>query len=209
MAKTALKLWDEKFEKRAWIKWINKPQIEDLCKLTITGMSDGVTAAAFSPNGQFLVCASRDCVLKVFEVSTGRELGSLKGHSGPIVDCCFSYDNRLVASAGWDSVAKIWDISTFSELATLKGHRERLSGVVFTQDSSKVITSGWDSYLILWNVVDGSKIFELRGHSKPVNSLSLAPNGIQLASGITVHHLILTTYSFLGWRGENMGHRKP
>eukprot|EP01105_Mastigella_eilhardi_P019923 TRINITY_DN470_c0_g1_i2.p1 TRINITY_DN470_c0_g1~~TRINITY_DN470_c0_g1_i2.p1 ORF type:complete len:2366 (+),score=662.97 TRINITY_DN470_c0_g1_i2:216-7313(+) len=181
-SQAAQKLWERKIERRAWIKWLNKPQVQDLCRLTITGMTDGVTAAAFSSDGRLLVCASKDCTLKVFDVATGKELGTMIGHSSPIMDCCFSQDGRLIASAAWDMTAKVWDASSFTETLTIKGHDERLSAVTFTPDGGKLVTAAWDCTVRVWDSVSGEPWCVFKGHTKPVNALSLAPNGRILAS---------------------------
>jgi len=183
VAKAAKQLWEDNLERRAWIKWENKPQVLDLCRLTLPATSEGVTSAAFSADGQLIVCASSDCALKVFEVATGREVATLKAHSSPVVDCCFSPDGKYIASAGWDSTAKIWDTTTFLVVQNLTGHRERLSAVCFTSGGSKLVTAAWDCTMCVWDVTTGEVCHTFRGHNKPINSLSLVGDSNKIVSG--------------------------
>ncbi|KAH3757178.1 telomerase protein component 1 [Pelomyxa schiedti] len=208
VAKAAKQLWDDHLEKRAWIKWVNKPQVLDLCRLTVSAMTDGVTSTAFSADGQLIVCASRDCTLKVFEVATGRELATLKSHSSPVIDCCFSPDGKFIASAAWDNTAKIWDTTNFIVAQTLTGHNERLSAVCFTSDSSKVVTAAWDNTIRVWDATMGSFLFELKGHKRPINSLSLVPNGNMITSGSWDGELIVWNLDTKEMFKKLKGHEK-
>src|SRR5262245_10593233 len=49
---------------------------------TLTGHSGWVTGVAVTPDGQRAVSASDDNTLKVWELSSGRELHTLSGHAG-------------------------------------------------------------------------------------------------------------------------------
>ena len=49
-----------------------------------SGHSDSVTGIAFSPVGKFVVSASVDNTLKLWDVRTGRKLRTLLGHKGAV-----------------------------------------------------------------------------------------------------------------------------
>src|SRR5437763_595449 len=56
--------------------WAQKPEL-----VVRTGHSGGVTSVAISPDGTTLASGSRDNTIKLWDVATGRELRTLKGHS--------------------------------------------------------------------------------------------------------------------------------
>lgn len=65
----------------------------------------------FSPDGDLLITGSRDSLLKIWRVSDGNLLTTLKGHTGDINSVDFSSDGRLIASGSQDGTVKIWGIA--------------------------------------------------------------------------------------------------
>jgi hypothetical protein len=63
---------------------------------------------AFSRDGQRLASAGWNDV-KVWDLATGRETLTLKGHSGPVECVAFSPDGQRLASASGDGTVKVWD----------------------------------------------------------------------------------------------------
>ena len=176
-------LWNAKKETRAWIKWINKPQQKDACKLTVNSFSEPVVACAYSQDGTRVALASRDCTVRIFDAATGSEICALVGHSNWVVSCCFSPNGQMLASASWDNTVKLWDAELGSELFTLHGHTRAVSVVKFSADGKEVASGAWDTTVRIWDTVLGRSMRVLRGHTKPVNALAYSPDGKKLASG--------------------------
>lgn len=181
-ASIAETLWNTKKENRAWIKWINKPQQQDACKMTINSFSEPVVACAYSQDGTRVACASRDCTVRVFDAATGSEISVLVGHSNWVVSCCFSPNGQMLVSGSWDNSVKIWDVELGSELFTLNGHARAVSVVKFSPDGKEVASGAWDTTIRIWDTVLGRSLRVLRGHTKPINALAYSPDGKKLAS---------------------------
>jgi telomerase protein component 1 len=175
-------LWNSKKETRAWIKWINKPQQQDACKMTINSFSEPVVACAYSLDGTRVACASRDCTVRVFDAATGSEISVLVGHTNWVVSCCFSPNGQILASGSWDNTVKLWDVELGSELFTLNGHQRAVSVVKFSADGKEVASGAWDTTIHIWDTTLGRSLRVLRGHTKPINALAYSPDGKQLAS---------------------------
>ena len=76
--------------------------------VTLTGHSDTVEAVAFDPTGRFIVTGAQDQTVRVWDASSGRQLGVF-AHDAQVVQVAFSADgSAIVANSrrsrrGWES----------------------------------------------------------------------------------------------------------
>jgi WD40 repeat protein/serine/threonine protein kinase len=78
-------------------------------RASLMGHRDGISGAAFSPDGKTLATASWDGTIRLWQVSTGSELLTLKGQTKGVMWCvAFSPDGRqLVAGSGRDVTGNV------------------------------------------------------------------------------------------------------
>ena len=74
---------------------------------------------AVSADGRLAVSASDDKTLKVWDVDSGRELRTLKGHSAEVQGVAMTADGRLAVSGSRDNTLKVWDLNKGSELSSV------------------------------------------------------------------------------------------
>jgi hypothetical protein len=79
---------------------------------------------AFSPDGQRIVTGGRDQTAKVWELASGKELLTLKGHSGLVLSVAFSPDGQQIATGSGDGTAKVWEAATGQQVATWQSEEE-------------------------------------------------------------------------------------
>ncbi len=83
------------------------------------GHSAAINATAFSPDGKFMASGGVDKTIKLWEVSSGRELKTLTGHEGVggAIALSFSKDGKSLASIGgsFDQTIRIWDVASGKE----------------------------------------------------------------------------------------------
>ena len=91
----------------------------------LTGHTDYILSAAFSPDGQRVVTASRDGTARVWDARTGHALATLQGHTDIVWSAVFSPDGQRVVTASADETARVWDARTGQAVATLQGHTRR------------------------------------------------------------------------------------
>jgi WD40 repeat protein len=69
-----------------------------------------VFSVAFSPDGKLLASGSEDDTVKLWDVASGRELQTLRGHAGNVSSVAFSPDGKLLASGSSDGIIRLWGV---------------------------------------------------------------------------------------------------
>jgi platelet-activating factor acetylhydrolase IB subunit alpha len=177
---------------------------------TLPGHDHSVSAVRFVPSGaagspssgNLLVSASRDKSLRIWDVSTGYCVKTIRGHADWVRDVSPSFDGRFLLSAGNDQTARIWDATSGEPKATLLGHEHVIECCVFAPPASYghlatlaglkkpppasssaefVATGSRDKSIRIWDF-RGTLIKTLMGHDNWVRGLVFHPGGKYLLS---------------------------
>lgn len=120
------------------------------------GYSVGASALAISSDGLLLATAGSS--VKLWDISTGKETGLLRGNSDSIAAVALSPDGRLVASGGLEHAVKIFEVAGGKELRTLAGHKNVVNAVAFSPNGRLIITGSWDNTIKFWEVESGREV---------------------------------------------------
>jgi serine-threonine kinase receptor-associated protein len=104
-----------------------------------------------TPDGYFLVSASKDGQPMLRSGTTGDWIGTFLGHKGAVWSCALDPSATLAATASADFSAKLWDALTGLEKATLQ-HKHIVRTCCFSQSSNKLVTGGHEKLLRLYDV---------------------------------------------------------
>src|SRR5262249_51960670 len=72
------------------------------------------------PDGRTLATAGEDHAVKLWDVTTGQERCTLKGHQGPVVAVAFAPDGNTLASGGEDNTVRLWPAAVDAEASARK-----------------------------------------------------------------------------------------
>ncbi|KAI9792850.1 MAG: protein with putative role during mitosis [Piccolia ochrophora] len=177
---------------------------------TLPGHDHSVSAIRFVPSGaagsplsgNLLVSASRDKSLRIWDVSTGYCVKTLRGHTDWVRDVVPSFDGRWLLSVGSDQTARLWDAGSGEAKSTFMGHEHvieccalappaayihlaALAGLKKPPSTSSsaefVATGSRDKSIKLWDA-RGTLIKTLVGHDNWVRGLVFHPGGKYLLS---------------------------
>ncbi len=135
-----------------------------------------VNDAEFSPNGQYIVTASDDNTLRVWNANGGKPRAILKGHSHRVKQARFSPDGKLIASASLDGTTRVWNAVTGRLVATHQ-HPLAVTSVAFNPDSDRLVTASQDSPVRIWDARGPRPLGALEGHVGAVYSAEFSPDG--------------------------------
>jgi WD40 repeat protein len=148
----------------------------------LSGHTDAVHGCAVSPDASFILTASADHTLKLWDPETHQELATLSGHSDAVYGCAISPDATFIASASADHTLKLWDRQTHQELATLGGHGGAVYGCAVSPDARFIASASADHTLKLWDRRTHGELVTLRGHSGAVYGCAVSPDARFIAS---------------------------
>ena len=163
---------------------VNKSDEENPCNMVLDGHGSAMIVVAVSPDGQMLATGSKNCVVKVFEVETGREVRTYLGHAGAITGVCFVGDSA-VCSASMDCSLSLWSLKEGHRITAMKGHSRAVKGCVADKNGKIVVSVSWDMSIRVWDGTDGSFKSSLKspGKNSHINCIDIHPEGQLVAVG--------------------------
>ena len=137
------------------------------------GRGGGVTAVAYSPDGQTLASASSGKV-DLWDTATGE-------HKLTLVDggrsVAYSPDGRTLSSG-----QTLWDTETWHRKLTLAGFSGYVDSVVYAPDGS-TLAGGGSNGIRIWDAETGQHKLTLDRPVPGIRSVAYSPDGTQLAAG--------------------------
>jgi WD40 repeat protein len=129
-----------------------------------------------------VVSGSGDNTLKVWDLETGREIKTLRGHFHFVDAVAIMSDGNKAVSGSDDKTIRVWDLENGQEIITLEGHTDWVNAVVVTSDGRNALSGSRDSTLKVWDLESGQMIVEFSGDGA-ITSIALAPDGRTVIAG--------------------------
>src|SRR4051794_8850425 len=128
-----------------------------------------------------------DQTVKLWDLTTGQEVLSLKGHTHRVFGVAFSADGKRLASGGGEryggaelSEVIIWDVETNQPLHSLGGHKHAVECVAFSPDGKRLATVG-GKVAKTWDVATGKELQTFGCDPFGAFGVAFSPDGQSLA----------------------------
>lgn len=140
--------------------------------ITMVGHTREVVSSLFSADGKYIVSASWDETVAIWDSFSGELLHKLKGHSDDVLFAMFSPNGKQVASASRDKTVRIWDSGNGECLYVYYGHQDAVNCVSYSPDGRFLASSSDDNTIRLWDNLTG----------KCIRAINTSPNHAKLVS---------------------------
>jgi len=114
------------------------------------GHSKHVIWCDIHKSGQFLITASNDATVKLWEIEDGLFLKTFEGHKSAVVHCVFINNGWWFASCSNDHTIRIWDWQNGNCVTVLRGHFGPVLSCVETPWG--LVSRGKDKALRVWQL---------------------------------------------------------
>ncbi len=144
------------------VRLLDAPTGKELRRLAGYARERTVSSVAFSPDGKTLAVGSGDTSLRLWEMSTGKQLHDLKENG--VVALHFAPDGRTLASTSGslDGRLRLWDVGTGKERPRPEGHDGQVDTLTFAPDGKALATLGLDNTIRVWEAGTGKQLRQRR-----------------------------------------------
>ena len=140
---------------------------------------DSGRAAAFSPDGKYVVTGSDDVIL--WDAATMTKLARFE-YDAVVWNVSFSPDGRWLVSTYGDGAVVVWDVKTRKRVANLNGPAAAVRGIAWSHDGKQIASASEDFSVIIWSAETGRKESVLLGPASRLTGVAFSPNGKQVIS---------------------------
>jgi WD40 repeat protein/serine/threonine protein kinase len=135
-------------------------------------------ALAFSPDSKLLAAVSGIDVLLV-DAATGKEVLTLRGHTGRVDTLAWAPGGQFLASAGADLTARVWNVKTGREHRIFRGHTGRVYSLAYHPEGHRLVTGDESGVLKVWNADRHQRVLELQS-TRSDKSVAFTADGGQV-----------------------------
>ena len=131
-----------------WLHTRNPLRESEKLIRTLDDHTDDVTHCAISPDGTWILSASRDSTLKIWRAADGQLIRTLEDHQGGVFCCDISPDGRWILSGGSDRILRLWDVTSGYLRRKMRLFENLVGGYSFSPDGSMIAAVAGD--VIIW-----------------------------------------------------------
>jgi WD40 repeat protein len=88
----------------------------------------------------------------LWDVASGREIRTFRGHSDVVSSVKFLPDGRHIVSSSWDGSVRLWDITSGLEVSDSEENEYKVYAIAVSANGKYAISGSEDRSLILWSL---------------------------------------------------------
>ncbi|CAG0880441.1 unnamed protein product [Darwinula stevensoni] len=160
-------------------------KIFDLTKIDaepaeLSGHDDSIRQALFLPDQRMVISAGDDCTVRLWDLSSGREVRQLE-FPNPPSSMEVSQDGQILTLT-YGNHAAFWDLTKFEKVREIR-IPTRVHSASLHPARTVFVCGGEDFKMYKYNFSDGSEVESFKGHFGPIHCVRFSPDGELYASG--------------------------
>lgn len=136
---------------------------------------------AFSPCEEYLVTASRDGSVGLWNTQNGKLIKQIIAHEKSARAVCFSPCGQKIATVSLDKTLKIWN-TNLELLTVIEDHTNAVNAVTYSDSGRMIATAGADKKIIVRESEKYQKLHTLEGHERTIYDVAFNHNEDKLVS---------------------------
>ncbi|CAI4231498.1 unnamed protein product [Auanema sp. JU1783] len=158
---------------------------------TMEHHTDWVNDVILCCGGKYLLSASNDSTVKVWNASKHFCMSTLRTHKDYVSCMAYAKELEKAASAGFDQSIYLWDIETLTKLtcinntvttSSLNGSKDSIYSLSMNDMGSLIASGSTEKVIRLWDTRSCQKVMKLRGHIDNIRALIISPDGTKCVS---------------------------
>lgn len=148
----------------------------------IKGHTEGVVCLSLSRDGKFLITASNDCTVVLWDLNNAKRLREVP-ISSHINAIAVNDESDTIATCTTEDVVSIWEARSCDPLIMFQRHTGPVLCVAFSRRGGLVASGGANGDLFIWTCLTGEPRFHLTSQSRaPVSSVSFSHDAQRVVS---------------------------
>lgn len=148
------------------------------------GHRDMINMVRYMPDGQHVMTAGEDKIIKMWDVNTGIDVQSFTGHEAPVKCITITNDGNTMISGDKDGKILIWNIRGDKKpKKIINGHTDAINVITMMPDESGFMSGGSDKLIKHWDFSTFELIKTVEGLTGEVRAIGISPDGMRMVMG--------------------------
>ncbi|MCF6360828.1 MAG: caspase family protein [Cyclobacteriaceae bacterium] len=171
--------------------WFTNLQAQNLETVVQRGHSRAVKSVDFSHDGAFIVSGSEDKTIKIWELSSGREIRTYNGHQSEVNDVLFTPDDKMLISASKDGRIYFWDALTGNIIKNYHQPKENILRLALSPNGYYLAVGSTGENINVYDTRLDSIIYSVKGSRMARDNVFINSIGTKLITGLDNRKVII------------------